>query len=153
MRYLFLIFLVISLSGCTSKYHLKRAQHHIEKAKKKDPSVKGVVDTVYKQVIVTVPSVKIDTIVRVTTDTLTIENERVVIRTVKLPGDLQYIEVECKERKVIVEVPCEQITIIRTESFIDYIKRKLNVPKPLLWLIIIFIIFLLSFHFFNRLKV
>lgn len=107
------------LAGCGPSYHLKRAKYHQARAIAKGAVV--TVDTVYKEIKVLVPSVKVDTVFHDVHDTVTIEKERIRIRYVKLPGDSVYIEGECKADTVKVEVPCPQnVTISAPEPVIKW---------------------------------
>jgi hypothetical protein len=99
------------MSGCSARWHLKRAQHHINKAEQKGASIDS--DTVYVEKEVFVPEIKTDTVFEsLPGDTVTIEKEKLTIKYVKLPGDKVYIEVKHNHDTVIVKVPYQVNTNI-----------------------------------------
>lgn len=120
--------ILLSLNSCsTSKRaqrHLSRAIDHIDKAKKLDPSISLTrVDTIVKEVI-REKSV-IDTVFAEGKpgDTVVIENERVKVKYVRLPGDKVYVQGEAKQDTIYVKVPCEKEILIKRESYKDIVKR------------------------------
>jgi hypothetical protein len=93
MNYPTLILFIILMTGCSARWHLKRAQHHINKAEQKGASIDS--DTVYIEKEVFVPEIKTDTVFESQPgDTVTIEKEKLTIKYVKLPGDKVYIDVK-----------------------------------------------------------
>jgi hypothetical protein len=102
-RYFILAFI---LFGCSPNYYLKRAERATRKAIELGAKVK--VDTVYQDVQLFLPETKHDTIVRYNTlkDTIRIETENEVEKTVYLDGTI-------KRDTVKVNVP---VQIIRNIS-------------------------------------
>jgi len=111
MKYPILVLFIMLMSGCSARWHLKRAQHHINKAEQKGASIDS--DTVFIEKEVFVPEIKTDTVFESQPgDTVTIEKEKLTIKYVKLPGDKVYIEGKVKSDTVIVKVPHQVVTNI-----------------------------------------
>lgn len=93
MRYLAILFL---LTSCAS-WHCRKC---LDKA-----TVKS--DTVFRDTIVYVPSVKIDTVIHydLSTDTLVIEKDKLRIKFRDIPGPTVYLSGECLPDTLKIEVP------------------------------------------------
>ncbi len=105
----FLLLLLI-LSSCSATNLLKRADRLIKKAELKGATWSA--DTVYKEVIVHVPELKVDTVVAFTYDTITIVKDNIITK-VKIDERTKkiYITTEQEAKKVYVRVP---YTVTRT---------------------------------------
>lgn len=113
------IILLVILSACGPAHHLRRAERlkermdeQIDKAITKGAEVKR--DTVFKEIQVIVPEVKTDTVFKAGPigDTVTIIQEKLKIKYMKLPGDTVYIDGECEADTVKLIVPVETKTTI-----------------------------------------
>lgn len=94
-----LILLAVMLSGCSARYHLRQAV-------KKGATVKA--DTVYKEVRVTVPEIRVDTLVKnvVFNDTIVVKKDSVITKIkVNVKENTVYVQTECPERTVVVRHP------------------------------------------------
>src|SRR5690606_1922371 len=110
MRYLLILFI---LSSCS-------AQWHIQKAIKKDPSVLKVDTlTVIDTVTITTPQVTTDTIFKLSSDTVTIQKDRLTIKHY-YQSDSIYIWGDCASDTIIqykeIKVPFAQV--VYKEKFI-----------------------------------
>lgn len=113
MRLVAFISLVVLLSSCGPRWHLKRAQHHIKKAEAKGALITS--DTVYVEKTIVTQEVKTDTVfTSLVGDTILITKEKLRIKYVKLPGDSVYVEGKCDADTVQISVPftvTKQITV------------------------------------------
>jgi hypothetical protein len=102
------LFILIALTSCGSRYHLKRANYHIAMAEAKGGQFHS--DTLWRTIEIPIPEVSKDTIFKSSVgDTVIIEKDRLKVVYVKLPGDSVFIEGECRSDTIIKEVP----TVIR----------------------------------------
>lgn len=105
-----LIFLVVAfilwvLTGCGPAYHLK-------KAKQLGAEVKT--DTVYHDVKVFIPLVKVDTVFRsMPGDTVTITKDRLQMKYVQIQGGTVYLQGKCLPDTIKVNVPYAVTTTIK----------------------------------------
>jgi hypothetical protein len=133
MRTLSCILLVLFFTGCASNKanrKLKRANRLIAQAEQL--GVKAKPDTVYKEIPVFIPQVSTDSIFVTTEgDTVYIENDRLKIKFIDLPGDSVFIEGKCDSLTKIVEVP---VTVTKT------VKTGLSVLVVVQWSILALII-------------
>lgn len=101
-----LILLLILLSACSSSWHLKQAERHLRKAEQSGAQVR--VDTVYKEIQVIVPEVRVDTLIKQVDfrDTITFYKDKFHVK-VKIDTLLKsvYIEGKCESDTVKIEVP------------------------------------------------
>lgn len=98
--------LLLILSSCADKAtrQLRRSKKLEEKAIANGAKVTS--DTVIKEVAISIPEVKTDTIFESKQgDTVLIEKERLKIKYVNLPKDSVYIYGECKADTVIKRIP------------------------------------------------
>ena len=94
---------------------LERANKLIRKAKYLDPSI-SIVDTVILSKNVYIERIKKDTMFVDRGDTVTIENDRLIIRYKRdTVTNIVTLEGECKADTVLVKVPCLQETLIQRE--------------------------------------
>jgi hypothetical protein len=106
MRY---IFLLLILSSCGSGFHVKRAKYHLMKAELKGASVKQ--DTVFKEIVLKVPGVKVEFIPKplVVNDTLYFERDRVITKVLvkNVPGKTStvYVTTDCPDARIESKVP------------------------------------------------
>lgn len=105
MRYLFAKYLLygslVWSCSCGANYHLRKAEQHIRKAEIKGAKVSA--DTVYKEIEVIRPEVRVDTLVKEVnfSDTIYVEKDRVVTK----------VKVNTVEKKVFVETICPPDTV------------------------------------------
>lgn len=101
------IFIVIfAFTSCGPAYYLRKAERAIKKAEQLGAQVK--LDTVFQEVKITVPELKVDTLVKYRTlnDTITVVKNRVVTRVkVDTVTKEVFVETKCPERTRIVQVP------------------------------------------------
>jgi hypothetical protein len=106
MRYLFLLLI---LSSCGAGFHVKRAQVHTLKAIAKGADVKQ--DTVFKEIVLKVPGVKVEFIPKplVVNDTLYFERDRVITKVLvkNIPGKTNtvYVTTDCPDARIESKVP------------------------------------------------
>jgi hypothetical protein len=106
MRYLFLLLI---LTSCGSGFHVKRAQMHTLKAIAKGADLK--VDTVFKEIILKVPGVKVEFIPKplIVNDTLYFERDRVITKVLvkNIPGKTNtvYVTTDCPDARIESKVP------------------------------------------------
>jgi hypothetical protein len=122
----FLIFLtlLIAMMSCKSGYHLKRAakferkkQEQLAKAIEKGAKVKS--DTVFKEIIVKVPEVRVDTVVKNVsfTDTIIVTKDKVITKVkVDVQEKTVYVETKCPEIIKTVKVPVRVETQIQARQ-------------------------------------
>lgn len=97
------IILALALCSCGSGYHLRMAKKHIKKAEQKGAVITP--DTVFKQIRVEVPSVRVDTaIVTEKADTVYLEKDHLKVRVIR-KTDTLLITGECDTVTVVKEVP------------------------------------------------
>ena len=123
-----LLILAILLSGCASNKanrKLKRANRLIAEAVALGAEVRP--DTVYKEIPVFIPQVRVDSIfVSEVGDTVVIQKERLQITYVRLPGDSVFIEGKCDSLTLIKEVPVTVTKEIKTgKSVLDVVRWSL----------------------------
>lgn len=100
------ILLIITLTSCSDKAtrQLRRSKKLEEKAIANGAKVTA--DTVIKEVAITIPEVKTDTVFQSEPgDTVRIEKERLKIKYVNLPKDSVYIYGECAADTVVKRIP------------------------------------------------
>jgi hypothetical protein len=143
---LMLIITLLWLTSCTPQIRasnkLKRANKLIEQAKQLDPTV-STSDTILIPYEVIVGSVRIDTMFRDIGDTVTLENDRILVRYVSdtVTNDV-FIEAECKADTIRVQVPCVQEILIQKQSFLDSIGIDKTWEKILFWLGVVLLVLL-----------
>jgi hypothetical protein len=128
MKYLLLIFI---LSGCGAGFHVKRAKYHLMKAEMKGASVKQ--DTVFKEIVLKVPGVKVEFIPKplVVNDTLYFEKDRVITKVLvkNIPGKTNtvYVKTECPDARIESKVPVTVNTKITAKAGINWKTLALSV--------------------------
>ncbi len=103
---LLFIIILLGLSSCSDKAtrQLRRSEKLLNKAIANGAKVTA--DTVIKEVAITIPEIKTDTIFQSREgDTVTITKDRLQIKYVKLPADSVYIEGECKADTIVKRIP------------------------------------------------
>jgi len=110
MRYLFILLILCSCASNKANRKLKRAERLTNEAIALGAKIQA--DTVYKNIPVFIPQVRVDSIFNSRVgDTVYMEKERLKIKYIKLPGDSVFIEGKCDSLTIIKEVP---ISITKT---------------------------------------
>lgn len=105
------LFLIICLSSCGPKWHLKQSLRHERIAIQKGAVVQS--DTVWVDRAVYVKEIVQDTILVTTQgDTIFLEKEKLKIKFVDLPGDSVWIEGKCESDTVFLKVPVKVEKVI-----------------------------------------
>lgn len=132
-----ILLLTLLLLSCSPQNKLKRAERLIQKAE--SLGAKWEVDTVYKEIPVFIPQVRVDSIFTAGVgDTVILEKERIKVKYVRLPGDSVFIEGESKADTVKIEVPVVVNKEIKSGySWWDILKFCLF-TGVLVWLITLF---------------
>lgn len=130
-----IVLISLVFSSCTpqqkAQRHLRKAQRHITKARIIDPSSVKT-DTIFKEIPVAIPVVKVDTLFKYSTDTLIVEKDRIKIKYFNL-NDTVYIEGECKADTIIKKVPVEvKEQVFIRESFWQTTAGKISIIVLLL---------------------
>lgn len=128
--------------GCGANYHLRRAAHHLEKAKAIDSTV-ILYDTVVREVSTIVPEAHLDTTVASKLgDTVVLTKDRLVIKYVKLPGDSVWVEGKCETDTIYqtIEIPVP-VAVVK-ESYKGFIKRIFKINDLIFYIIHISLILL-----------
>ena len=116
MKTISCILLVIFFTGCASNKanrKLKRAERLTNEAIALGAKVHP--DTVYKEIPVFIPQVRVDSIFTSRVgDTVYLEKERLKLKFVRLPGDSVFIEGKCDSLTVIKEVPISVTKTVTT---------------------------------------
>jgi hypothetical protein len=119
--------LVILLSGCSANWHQKRAIH-------KNPAILTggvVVERVIDTIEVITPELRVDTLHRFSTDTVTTYVDRVKIRT----------KVDTINRVVYVDVVCPGDTIyVPYEYDKTVVKPRVSYRSHIIWALVAFIV-------------
>jgi len=127
MRHLILIFL---LTSCGPTFYLKKAERALKKAEQLGAKV-GVY-TVYKERLVFVDSIRVDSIFKTKVgDTVYLTKDRLKVKYVRLPGDSVFIEGKCEADTIKINVPI---------SVTKEIKSGLSVLVVVQWSILALII-------------
>ena len=127
MKYLILLIL---LTGCNANFYLKKAERALLKAEQLGAKVKT--DTVYKERLVFVDSIRVDSIFTSKVgDTVYISKDRLKVKYVRLPGDSVFIEGKCEADTVRIQVPI---------SVTKEIKSGLSVLTVVQWSVLALII-------------
>lgn len=106
MKYLIFILL---LSSCSAGWHLKRAKLHLMKAEALGANVKQ--DTVFKEILLKVPPVKVAFIPKplVVNDTMYFERDNVITKVLvkNIPGKTNtvYVKTDCPETRIESKIP------------------------------------------------
>ena len=130
------------LTGCSTpkriNYHNKQAARHTEKAIKLGYQPKA--DTVFKEIPIITPLVRIDTIIKeIKGDTIKIEKERLKLKYVRFM-DSVFIEAECLADTIIKRVPYSvQEKIYIEKSFYDLVGLNTWWKIALFWLVVVLI--------------
>lgn len=103
----YVVIILVTLSGCaSSNYHLRRAQKFERKkqaqiAKAIDKGAKVKSDTEFKEITVTIPEVRVDTVIKNVffTDTVTVIKDKVITK----------VKVDVQEKTVYVETKCPEV--------------------------------------------
>jgi hypothetical protein len=110
--------------GCSAGYHLQRAQHHLDVAKKKDPTITHIRKDSVREVFITEPKETEFLFVDVPGDTVYLERDKIKIKykSGKTIYDTTYLDVYCPPDTVVVhhtttsevsEVPCTYKELIK----------------------------------------
>lgn len=103
------LLLMILLSGCNAGYYLKRAKRNLLIAESKGANIKA--DTVFKEILLKVPAVKVEFTPKplVVNDTMFFERDRVVTKVLikNIPGKTNtvYVKTDCPETRIETKVP------------------------------------------------
>lgn len=101
-----LLLLIIVLSGCTAKFHLRQADRHLRKAQWLGANTKT--DTVFVNREVIVPEVRFDTVIQEVsfTDTVVVSKDNVITKVkVNTVEKTIFINTLCPSDTVKIEVP------------------------------------------------
>lgn len=101
-----IVLIAMLLSSCSDKAtrQLRRSEKLLNKAIANGAKVSA--DTIIKEVTLTIPEVRTDTIFQSRQgDTVVIQKDRLRIKYVNLPADSVYIEGECKADTIIKRIP------------------------------------------------
>jgi hypothetical protein len=131
-----LLLAILLITSCGPGFHVKRAKYHLMKAEMKGASVKQ--DTVFKEIVLKVPGVKVEFIPKplVVNDTLYFERDRVVTKVLvkNVPGKTNtvYVTTDCPDARIESKVP---ITVNQKITA----KKGISWQSLLLYIIIAFI--------------
>ena len=108
MKFIYFVIISTILYNCSARWHLKQSQRHERIAVEKGATVN--IDTVFKEIEVLVPELKVDTVVNYITlnDTIFVHDKTTGIKTkIKIDTITKTANVQTKvEKKIIVkEVP------------------------------------------------
>jgi hypothetical protein len=103
--------------SCSAGYHLQRAQHHLEVAQRKDPSITHIKKDSIREVIITQPKETEFLFVNIPGDTVYLEKDKIKIKYLagKTIRDTTFLDVYCPPDTVVVhhtttsevsQVPC-----------------------------------------------
>jgi hypothetical protein len=104
-----LIIIIITLSSCSAGYHLKRSKRHLLIAESKGANIKQ--DTVFKEIVLKVPGVKVEFTPKplIVNDTLYFERDRVITKVLvkNVPGKTNtvYVTTDCPDARIESKVP------------------------------------------------
>ena len=99
-----LLLIIFLLSSCGPTFYLKKAERALKKAEQLGAQVQ--VDTIYKEHLVFVDSIRVDSIFTSKVgDTVYISKDRLKIKYVHLKGDSVFIEGKCEADTVKIQVP------------------------------------------------
>lgn len=122
MRLAYAIILpVLFLTACGSGAKLRRAERLIKKAEAQGATWRT--DTIYKEIPIVVPAIKVDTVVeRVNfADTITVINNRVVTKIkVDTVNKNVYVSTNCPEQNVVASVPVVVHRTIEAKTWIRW---------------------------------
>lgn len=143
----FAIFIMLMLlQSCGVQHHLKRAHHHIEKAKAK--GYVPLTDTVFISQEVILKEVKTDTIFQDVGDTVTLVKERLKVEYYRDTVTNQvYLSGECKTDTVYVDVPVVKEVYVREKTLLESAGIDTWWKQALLWLAVIVLVVLLLAKF------
>jgi len=162
---LYIILVLISLSSCgvfnktpqeKAFKHVRKAYEHLDKAKQLDPTIStSRVDTIKVPIVIQVSTVD-SVFVPKQGDTVIVQNDRVLVKYIKLAGDSVYIYGECKADTVYIDVPVITDTIIKRESYRTAVMRILGLSKLEFWILhtfgILLLLFILIVIFYEKIK-
>jgi hypothetical protein len=98
------IILLLLLSSCGPNFYLKKAERALKKAEQLGAKVTA--DTIYKERLVFVDSIRVDSIFTSKVgDTVYISKDRLKVKYVRLPGDSVFIEGKCEADTIKIQVP------------------------------------------------
>ncbi len=103
--------LILTMTSCSINIlKTRKCNRKLERVVRKCPELKRDTMIVLK-VDTVIPEARIDTVTRLSSDTVEIVKDRLTVRYVRMPGDSIYIEGKCDTVKVevIKEVPVEVI--------------------------------------------
>jgi len=113
MKYFLILLILCSCASNKANRKLKRAERLTNEAIALGAKVQA--DTVYKEIPVFIPQVRVDSIFTSKVgDTVYLEKERLKIKYIKLAGDSVYIEGKCEADTVKIEVPISVTKEIKT---------------------------------------
>lgn len=113
MKYFLIILILCSCASNKANRKLKRAERLTKQAI--ELGAKVTADTVYKEIPVFIPQVRVDSIFTSKVgDTVYLEKERLKLKFVRLPGDSVFIEGKCEADTVRIEVPISVTKEIKT---------------------------------------
>jgi len=102
-----LILIIVLGTSCSPSNQLRRAERLIRKAEAKGAqwSNVSVTDTVWRVDTVRITGGRFDTLVKYSTDTITVTKDKVVTKIKITPGKTVYVETKCPDKVVIKRVP------------------------------------------------
>lgn len=104
MKYLLILLILCSCASNKANRKLKRSERLTNEAIALGAKVTA--DTVYKEIHVFIPQVRVDSIFTSSVgDTVYLEKERLKIKYVRLPGDSVFISGNCEADTVKISVP------------------------------------------------
>lgn len=104
MKYFIILLILCSCASNKANRKLKRAERLIAQAEQL--GIKWHTDTIYKEIPVFIPQVRVDSIFTSRVgDTVYLEKDRLKIKYIKLPGDSVFISGNCEADTVKISVP------------------------------------------------
>lgn len=107
LPWIIVVILPVFLASCSASNRLKRAERLIAKAEANGAvwSTKSKTDTVFRIDTVFVTGGRFDTLVKYTTDTITVTKDKIVTKVKVSPGKTIYVETKCPDKIVVKKVP------------------------------------------------
>lgn len=150
-----LFVVLLLLFGCSAtkraQRHLNKARHHIEAAKRLDPSIKPqeTVDTVLTTVIT--PETRVDTVFSTKVDSVVINKDRLVIRY-RVKRDTVLLQATCQPDTIVVKTPIIKETYITPPSYSykEFFKRVTGLSELWFWLIHLALMIVIFYRLTSR---
>lgn len=98
-----LIVIALLVTGCSAANKVRRAERLLREAEAMGLNWHNVTktDTVYRDTVLVVKAIEVDTLVKYSTDTITVVKNNVVTRVKINPGKTVYIDTKCPEQKIV----------------------------------------------------